>query len=236
MSTRLVFHLSLVAAFLIGGIASARSQAVTLPAESLLQDMAAAYAAAKSYSDKSTAIYRNRDGSERLTVNFRIWFARPTSFRVDAESKRAGTEKTRREVLWAEGAGSRTWASDKPVATQAKVKIAGSGLFGTYAYHIPTLLEASYGARRRLHQLSATELLGEETFEGTACYHLRGQWEGDTYEVWLGVTDHLVRRIVAKYADHELEEIHRDIVVDQEIPKATFQFAPENEALPKKPR
>lgn len=232
---RALLLLPLIAATLIGGVPTVSSQAETPPAaESLLQEMARAYSTAQSYSDKSMAIYRNRDGSERLRVDFRIWFARPSSFRVDAESKRPGGGVPRREVMWADGAAARTWATDKAVASHPKVRIAGSGMFGTYAYHVPTLLESSYGARRRLHELSSPELVGEETFEGVDCYRVRGEWEGDAYEVWLGKADHLVRKIAATYADHQQEEIHREILVDQPIPKETFRFAPEDEAFPSK--
>ena len=100
-------------------------------------------------------------------------------------------------------------------------------MFGTYAYHIPTLLEASYGAGRRLQDLTEPQIVGEEVFENVPCSRVRGYWEGDTYEVWLGKEDHLVHKIVAIYSDHELEEIHRAIALDQPIPKETFRFAPE---------
>ena len=228
------FLVTLASVLLFVSARSVHSQAVALPADSLLQDMAAAYTKAQSYSDKGVATYHQRDGGEGVTANFQIWFARPGSIRVDAESTQPGAVP-KREVLWSDGTNTRTWATGKPVSTHAKVKIAGSGLFGAYAYHIPSLLDASYGARRRLHQLSGVALVGEEIFEGVNCHHLRGQWEGDDYEVWIGSADHLVRKIVATYSDHKLEEIHRDIHVDQSIPKTTFQFAPENETVAKKP-
>ena len=221
-------------AILIVGDAAGQTPAATPEPVALLREMEQTYAAAKSYADTSTATYRNRDGTERLTVTFRIWFARPTDFRVDAESKRPGTKVPRREVLWSNGAITRTWATDKAVASLPKVQIAKSGMFGTYAYHIPTLLEASYGAGRRLQDLTEPQVAGEDVFENVPCHRVRGQWEGDAYEVWLGKDDHLVHKIIATYADHELEEIHREIALDQPIPKETFRFAPEAEASPKK--
>ena len=221
-------------AILIVGSAAGQAPTATPDPAALLREIEQTYAAAKSYADTSTATYRNRDGTERLAVAFRIWFARPTDFRVDAESRRPGTKEPRREVLWSNGAITRTWATDKAVVGLAKVQIAKSGMFGTYAYHIPTLLEASYGSGRRLHELTEPQIAGEDVFENVPCYRVRGKWEGDTYEVWLGKEDHLVHKIVATYADHELEEIHREIVLDQVIPKETFRFAPEAESAPKK--
>ena len=201
-------------------------------AEALLALMVQAYADVDSYSDTSTAIYRNRDGSERLRVDFKIWFVRPNEFRIDASSKAATSKAPRREVMWTNGPAARSWASDKPVTSSAKIKIIGSGMFGTYAYHIPTLLEESYGGAQRLHNMTSVTFVGEEEVDGVRCYRVRGSWVGDQYEVWLGTVDNLVRKITAKYRDHQLEEIHREITVNQPIAKEVFQFAPENETLP----
>jgi outer membrane lipoprotein-sorting protein len=234
MTPRTFRFLAAIGVFLLGGAAPGESQAPAPSAESLLGEMAKAYAALKSYSDESTAVYHNRDGSERLSVSFRIWFQRPANFRVDARSTAPGAAVPRREVLWSNGATTRTWATDKAVASHPKVQLAGSGMFGTYAYHIPTLLEPNYASGQRLNDLTSVQVVGEEQVEGVACHHLRGQWKGDAYQVWLGQTDHLVRKIVAGYADHEMEEIHRAIVLDQVIPPEVFQFAPENEKLPAK--
>lgn len=233
-STR--FLLPFAAAIIFARAAIGQDAATNAPdASALLQEAAKTYAAAESYSDVSSAIYRNRDGTERLAVTFRLWFLRPSSFRVDAESKTPSSTKPRREVLWTDGTKIRRWASDKPVSILAKMQLAGSGMFGTYAYHVPTLLQESYGARRRLHELTETKVVGIDPVEGVDCYEVSGNWTGDQYRVWIGREDHLVHKIVATYADHELEEIHREIVLGQPINPEIFRFAPENEAMPPKP-
>lgn len=235
MKQSMRFLPSLLAGIYFASIAAAQEVGVEAPdAAALLQEMAKTYAAADSYSDASSALYRNRDGSERLAVTFRIWFVRPSSFRVDAESKSPNSATARREVLWTDGTTIRRWASDKPVSTLAKMQLAGSGMFGTYAYHVPTLLNESYGARRRLYELTAPKLVGVEAVEGVECYEVSGDWSGDSYRVWIGKEDHFVHKIVATYADHELEEIHREIVIGRPIDRGIFRFAPEEEALPKK--
>ena len=217
---------------LASGYPTARGE--TPSASALLQEMEKTYAGLTSYADESTAIYRNRDESERLSVRFKIWFVRGSGFRVDAESRSPeGGAAAHREVLWTDGAITRSWSTGKPVTSLAKVQLAGSGMFGTYAYHVPTLLEAGFGSRR-LHELSEAKVVGEGPADGVDCYHLKGNWQGDSYEVWLGKEDHLVRRIVATYADHILEETHREIFVNEAIPVETFRFAPENEVTPKK--
>jgi outer membrane lipoprotein-sorting protein len=233
LTLRLIFGATLVAF----AVRPARSQpAEGVNAEALLERMHAAYANARTYSDVDVAKYRNADGSERLNVDFRIWFARPASFRIDAESKTPGGTTPRREVMWTDGAAARTWASDKPVSTHSKIQIVGSGMFGTYAYHVPTLLEASYGGPHRLHQMYSPTLLPDEAVDGVECYHIKGIWQADNYEVWLGKADYLIRKIHAAYSDHELEEIHRQIAIDQPIPKEVFRFAPEIEAEHVKPK
>ncbi len=226
--------LSFVAAVLFGAAPATDAQLVESPAaaESLLRQMEAAYARLQSYSDTSTAKFRNPDGSERSTVDFKIWFARPGQFRVDAQSTRADGGATRREVMWTDGEKARAWSSDKPVVNLDKIQIAGSRMFGTYAYHVPTLLDASYGGKKRLHELGSPNLTGEENVDGVDCYRIRGEFHGDPYEVWLGKSDHLVRKIVATYAGNQMEEIHRNVAINTPIELEVFKFAPENEPVP----
>ena len=226
------FALLLIAALPVHAQAPEANPTPDKRAAALLALMAHAYEEMDSYSDTSTAIYRNPDGSERLHVDFKIWFSRPNEFRIDASSKTPKSKAPRREVMWTNGTAARSWASDKAVTSSAKIKIIGSRMFGTYAYHIPTLLEESYGGAQRLHNMTAPAFVAEEEVDGVRCYRIRGTWMGDEYDVWLGTVDNLVRKITAKYRDHQLEEIHRDISVNQPIDKAVFRFAPEEEKLP----
>lgn len=231
-STRILFCPLIAIVVALLAAPSAFAQADPLTPESILQKTEEAYRDLNSYSDTGVANYRNPDGSDRLTVEFRIWFARPSAFRIDAQSKAPASKTPRREVMWTDGSVVRTWATDKTVSSQSKVQIAGSGMFGTYAYHVPTLLEASYGGERRIHNLNAPKLVGEETFEGTDCFRIAGEWQGAAHELWIGKADHLIRKLVAKYRDHEMEEIHRDVAPNVAIPLEVFRFAPETEAAP----
>ena len=214
---------------------AAQAQEPDKRAEGLLALMAQSYADMQSYADTNTVIYRNPDGTQRLHVDFKIWYVRPNEFRLDASSRAPKSVVPRREVLWTNGAAARSWASDKPVTSAPKIKIIGSGMFGAYAYHVPTLLEESYGGALRLHNMSSPVFVGEEAVDGVQCYRIKGTWHGDAYELWLGTVDNLVRKITAKYSDHELEETHREISVNQDIPKEVFRFAPELEKLPSTP-
>ena len=224
----------LFSAILFASIAQARAQTVESPrsADVVLKQMEAAYAQLASYTDNTVVLYRNPDGSERSRVNFKIWFARPGRFRIDAESTRADGGPMRREVMWADGDKARTWASDKPVVNLEKIQIAGSRMFGTYAYHVPTLLEASYGGKKRIHELGSPTSAGAELLEGVECDRIRGDFHGDPYELWIGKTDPLVRKIVASYRGSQMEEIHREVLVNQPIAPLLFKFEPENEPVP----
>jgi hypothetical protein len=230
-----IFSLWAVAAAIsFAGSLQVRSQDEPPTADSLLQKMEATYAAARSYSDTISVRFRNPDGAEGAQAECKVWFVRPNLFRIDGQSRRAADVPPKREVIWSNEETARSWSTTNPVTNQPKVQLAGSKMFGTYAYHVPTLLEASYGGPRRLHQLEAPTLEGEENFEGVDCYRVRGDWQGDPYEVCLGKTDFLVHKIRANYKGYVMEEVHRDIAVNAEIPKTVFEFAPENEIAPAK--
>ncbi|MDQ6621905.1 MAG: DUF2092 domain-containing protein [Verrucomicrobiota bacterium] len=218
-----------VAVMLAAGGSESGAQSAPLTAQGLLNQMEATYAAAKTYADTSTARFRNPDQSEGAQVEFRIWFARPKFLRIDATTRATPEAAPLREVMWFDGANARTWTTGSAVMTREKIQLAGSKMFGTYAYHIPTLLDESYAGPRRLNQLNSPALAADETIDGVDCYRVRGDWQGDPYDVWLGKADHLVRKIVADYKGYVMEETHREIAINQPIAPAIFHFAPENE-------
>ena len=214
----------------LAGLAGAQTVEGPVAAEALLKRMEAAYGAMASYSDVTAVKYRNPDGTDRSTVEFKMWFARPARFRADAETTRPDGSAAKREVMWTDGESARSWSTGKAVTNLAKIQLAGSGMFGTYAYHIPTLLEPAYGGKKRLHELGSPTLVGDEAVEGTECYRIQGQFFTDPYELWLGKRDLLVRKLVASYKGHQMEEIHRNVEVNVPMTGEVFKFAPENEA------
>ena len=207
----------------------AHAQIVETAAKAVLEKMAATYAAMKSYSDTVTVHYRNPDGTEGASAECKIWFDRPIWFRIDGESRRAPDAPPKREVIWCDGKTTRSWSTASAVTTLSKIQLAGSKMFGTYAYHIPTLLQQSYSGPRRLNNLDKPTLAEEETIDGVECLHVRGEWLRDPYEVWLGKDDSVVRKITAIYRGYGMEELHHNIAINPTIPIATFQFEPEKE-------
>ena len=105
-------------------------------------------------------------------------------------------------------------------------------MLGTYSYHVPTLLEASYGGRKRIHELSSPKLGGEEKIDGVDCMRISGEFHGDPYELWVAKSDHLVRKLVATYRGNQMEELHREIAVNPTLGPEVFKFEPENEPVP----
>jgi len=225
-----LFVPALAAAILLHGTIPLPAQTEAPSAQTLLDQMEKTYAELDSYSDTTFARYRNPDGTEGARADCKVWFVRSGFFRIDGESRRREGSPPKREVMWSDGETVRSWSTATAVTIREKVQLAGSKMFGTYAYHIPTLLEASYAGPRRLHQLGAPAMNGEELVDGVDCYRIKGDWDGDPYEIWLGKTDSLVRKIAANYKGYGLEELHRSIVVNEAIPTEVFQFAPENEA------
>lgn len=231
---RAAWLISIFATVQIAGLGVSRGQLAEGEgaAASVLKRMEAAYGALRSYSDVSEVKYRNPDGTDLSSVEFKLWFVRPSRFRADAQTTRAEGGPPKREVLWTDGENARSWASGKPVVNLPKIQIAGSGMFGTYAYHIPTLLEPAYAGRKRLHELGSPSLVSEQALDGVDCYQIRGEFFSDPYEVWIGKADLLVRKIVATYKGNQMEEIHRNVEANPTIPNDVFKFAPENEAVP----
>lgn len=198
-------------------------------AESILQEMEQTYAGLRSYSDTTTVDFRGPDGGPGPHVDFKIWLSRPKFVRLDASTRQKEGGPAFREVMWCDGDDARSWSSAKPVVTREKIQLAGSKVFGSYAYHVPTLLEASYGGVKRIHQLESPSLLEDEAVEGVDCHHVKGAFQGDPYELWIGKDDHLVRKLVANYKGYLMEETHRDIVTNQPMDMRVFHFAPEEE-------
>ncbi|MDQ3119255.1 MAG: DUF2092 domain-containing protein [Verrucomicrobiota bacterium] len=236
MKRNLFLAPSVAAAVLVGGTQALVAQTEAPSADALLQRMEKTYGAMKAYSDIASARYRNPDGTDGAQAECKVWFVRPGLFRIDAETRRHPGAPPKREVMWSDGETARSWSTASAVTMRPKIQLAGSKMFGTYAYHIPSLLEAGFGGPRRLHQLASPALNGEETIEGVECYRVKGDWLGDPYEVWIGKADSLVHKIAANYKGYALEEMHRSIVVDETIPTEIFNFAPENESGAPRPK
>jgi hypothetical protein len=59
------------------------------------------------------------------------------------------------------------------------------------------------------------------------CYHLEGDGKGGRhFDLWLGKSDYLIRKVQTTYPDFSTEEIHRGIAINQPISPEMLRFTP----------
>lgn len=209
----------------ICGIGSLRAEDNVTP-ELVLRDMLAAYEKVTTYSD--TGMLMTITSSERpFTTRLKTWFARPHYFRLEVLSP---SDHVR--VAWSDGETHRVWdfASKSDPGLVEMVPF-GKLLVGMNQYDIPSLLDPKVSGASRLNQLSSPVMLPKESVEGVECFHLKGTLRSDRYEVWIGASDRLIRKIKHWWHDYIFEELHHDIVVNAEISPATFDFRPPDTAV-----
>ena len=68
-----------------------------------------------------------------------------------------------------------------------------------------------------------------ESIEGTDCYHLMlkngAALPGESYDLWIGKSDLLIRKFSYRVGPGWHEEIHRNIQLDVQLPDDTFRVA-----------
>jgi hypothetical protein len=125
-------------------------------------------------------------------------------------------------VFWSNGIKTYFWMGTRgPVQTNLSVIQGISGLTGiSYrsAHNIPSLLQTNFAWQERLFEISSPKVLGGEVFEKTDCYRIQGAGRGKReYEIWIGKSDYLLRKIKTTYPGSWDEEVHQDIRLDQQV-------------------
>jgi outer membrane lipoprotein-sorting protein len=213
-------------------MSSALAQAEDPVAESLLRRMAEAYASAKSYSDTGVVFHYHKERRDPSSTAFRIVFVRPDHLRFEMTNN-VGSHHLPEEysVLWSDGRSTCSWSqSDHQIKTNGDV-LAGisgfTGISGRSVHNIPSLLQKDFGWQEYLYEISSPRALGDEVFEKTNCYRIQGRGTGNRqFEIWLGKSDYLIRKIRTTYPDWQAEEIHRNIAIDQQISPDMLTFTP----------
>jgi hypothetical protein len=208
------------------------AQAPDSVAESLLHRMAGAYALLNSYSDSGVVYHYNHGTRDPDSTRFRIFFVRPDLFRFEMTNN-VGSPYFPEDykVLLSDASQSRSWWQSNPQITTNSDVISGiggfTGISSRSVHNIPSLLQTNFGWQEVLDELSSPRLLGHEPVNGTDCYHLQGVGRGDRqFEVWIGKTDYLVRKVRTNYPEFFDEEIHDEITINQKISSETFNFTP----------
>ena len=91
-------------------------------------------------------------------------------------------------------------------------------------------------------EITKLSLDGEEQFDGEACYIIMGYIYEVPWVLWIGKGSHLLRKLRTLYSADSFdeavekkgtikvtigEEIHRDIRINEKMPKVLFEYKPE---------
>ncbi|MEQ1735725.1 MAG: hypothetical protein ABL886_04915 [Rhodoglobus sp.] len=175
-------------------------------AADILAKCAEAYASCRTYEDSGevhSVIIRGPKSSERHTQRqrFRTAFERPDRFLFDYREMSIGPEEEWPGGLACSSDGRlRFWCSYEASVPPSDLDHALAALTGIScgtASFIPKLLGVG-SARGPLPEASTSELLGEVSLEGLACYRIRGKrWADRTVDLWIECATGLVRRAVS---------------------------------------
>ena len=208
------------------------AQAHNPSAESLLKRMARVYGSARSYTD-SGEVYTYHNGvRDSASIHFRIHYVRPDRLRFEmTQNVGSPYQPERYTVIWSDGNWTYSWQQSYPrVATSRDVTAVitqFTGVSGRAVHNIPSLLQANYGWQEYLSRISSPEVLGEEVFEKTDCYRIQGKSRGTRqFELWIGKSDYLIRKVRTTYSDFSSEEIHRGIKINQPVSPLMLNFTP----------
>jgi len=198
----------------------------------LLERMARAYGSVKSYAD-SGVVYEYRNGArEEASINFRIHYARPGHLRFEMTDNIGSSHFPEDyRVLWSYGNATYSWWQSYPqIQTSRDVTTAIAGFTGISrrsVHNIPSLLQTNFGWQEYLYKISSPRVVGEEVFEQIDCYRIEGEGKGERrFEIWVGKSDSLVRKVRTTYPTFSSEEIHRGIAINQPISPEMLSFSP----------
>ncbi len=177
-----------------------------------------AYAQARSYQDEGAVTIQNftRKQLQRTKkLQFSTRFERGGSFRL-AYAPATPTTPGECSVIWSDGTHSRFWASQRAITDSSRtlaqsLLLAGAGS-GSVSRRIPALVfpDEKKGVGW-VNELRSLRLLGSETINGHACYHLSalgGQRTLPTQvQLWLDITTGLLIRLEERSAIAEFEAV-----------------------------
>lgn len=198
-------------------------------AEKVLVRMAEAYASLHSYADTGVlSIYD--DVSD--TVTFETAFVRPNCFRFAWASHHPPPPLRHikwSSVIWSDEKGVFSWHDygDSPntvkkeggleVAVASAYGVSGGSALTIAALLHPEIIEISFC------ELDNPRLIGMENVDDVPCYHVVGtQREMGERDFWIGEDDFMLRKSRISIAGTVIEEIRRNISINETIPFDTF--------------
>jgi hypothetical protein len=201
-------------------------------ASSVLKRVARTYSSLKSYSD-SGVVYTYRDGvRESDSIRFRVHYFRPDRLKFEMTAN-VGSPYFPEDytALWCNGKETYLWEQHYPhVVTRLDVTstIAEfTGVSGRSVHNIPSLLQTNFGWQERLHEIASPTVVGEEEFDNVDCYRVQGSGRGERrFDLWIGKSDYLIRKIRTTYLDFYNDELHQGIEIDQPMSPEMLTFSP----------
>lgn len=208
--------------------------------EELIQRVVAAYAAIESYQDAGEVVSNWADKDRPDELRFKLRFREPDRIRFvwldhHPYTPRGREKSWRRNAVWSTGGRAHVFMEDVSNDSEPDVASALRATMGVsqgVSGNVPGLLVD--GMKRDGDRgIAGLLLLPSDVFENVPCFRVKGHRDGDTYELWIGQSDYLIRKIVETprpgFLDDKLlwtAEIHRDIVVNRVIDDAAFEYEP----------
>jgi hypothetical protein len=201
---------------------SAFADSSTADVQEIMQSMNRAYAGAMTYRDDGVVL--RREGSP---IEFSYQFVRPNFLRFSWRDKSFFGLIDGLSVVRSDGQESSTcrtpplWLTDCRKEEGLVMAMAGAAGVSHATTLFRLLTRESSGFP--INQLEGMVLVGKDLVEGTDCYRVTGNHPRGfgKYEVWIGTSDFLIRKIKT---DRD-EEIHRNIVINTDMPANTFRPA-----------
>jgi hypothetical protein len=191
----------------------------------VMRQVVETYHSLSTYADRGTSIVRLT--SVNYTVEFKTLFKRPARLRFEWTVERTESALKQHGLIWSDGTNA--WASysfhGNKLEPKKDLDLAVAGATGAScdtAHTIPRLLTDDVGGFR-LDEIQELKILGNDTADGVECVVLVGRYRNvPERKIWVGRTDHLIRRIEERSEGMMREEVRTQIVVNQETPDSRF--------------
>lgn len=195
------------------------------------------------------ARFENASSQNNDIVTFRFYFARPGMFRFEWENSFLPVSRT--SVVWSDGKQAYGWLPMMPAkdgrftlynAMDLKGNVVQSTRLSAGAiFSVPSLLDRDIAYSTfadMLISMKAVRLLREEPFDGEICYVIEGRISDVPKLLWVGKESRLLRKTRTSYSSNSFhdkmakksgdtliaEEIHRNIKINERIPKEVFNY------------
>lgn len=200
----------------------ARTATSPAPAEAnvdpddIIRKSAAIYAACSSYQDSGKVIGRNEE------MRFQTFFKRPHFLRFDWDYLEE--DGWQHNCVCYDGKVTHMFFLDThETPTSVGLGIAGAtGVSSGASHTVPRMLMPTAISGLVLTELKYSSPVHLETVERVRCYLIEGQHPGGygPAKVWIGVEDHLIRRV----EDLGHIAIYESVAVDRPVPADAFSF------------